>query len=327
MPPTGAPSLFWTILLFATAFGACLGSFVNVIAHRWPRELSVVRPPSHCPACNTSIAWYDNIPVVSWLVLGGRCRHCQTSISFRYPLVEVLMAGLSGALAWKLLVFQITADAIVAFDPLGFGLSFAGHLTIVTLLVSAAVIDLRHYLVPHILTIPAMLVGLLVPWLHQSRYPRTDAAVWWPPVTPTESLAGFLAGALIIVGIFGLYWAIRQTEGMGGGDVTLMAVVGAWLGWPALVFIFFASSLQGTLAAGVSWLASSDWLKPSSQIIDATSAPNDGSDAPSQDRGSDKLALPFGPFIVLAALEHFYLGDLLPRVVSMSYLYTLWGLG
>lgn len=338
MPPPGDPALFWTLIVFTTALGACVGSFLNVVVHRWPRAISVVRPGSHCPSCETPIAWYDNIPVLSWFILSGRCRHCRASISPRYPLVEALLAGLSGALAWQLLELQITATSFVTFDPTAFALPYLTHMAVIGLLFAAAAIDLEHYLVPHALTIPGMLIALGIPWLQEWVFGRAMLARWWPPVTPYESLVGFLAGAGLIIMIFGLYWALRRTEGMGGGDATLMAVVGAWLGWPALVFIFFASSLQGSLVAGVSWVAGSDWLKPSSDIIEATSptSPSDESDdadtttEPDRgdaDRGSDRLALPFGPFIVLAAFEHFYLADLLPRVVSMSYLYTLWGLG
>lgn len=321
MPPPGTPSVFWTLLGFSVALGASLGSFLNVVVYRWPRELSLVQPPSHCPSCNTPVAWYDNIPIVSWILLRGRCRHCEARISAAYPLVEALTALLSGALAWKLLAFQIHSPSFVTLDIAALALPFVAHLSIVLLLLAAALIDLRHYLVPHVLTVPAMVIGLATPWLQQTLFSRHAIGSWWPPVTPYSSLLGFIGGAVIVIGIFGIYWAIRQTEGMGGGDATLMAVVGAWLGWPALVFVLFASSLQGSLVAGISWLLDGDWLRPSAEIIQETSSEKLDAD----DRGSERLALPFGPFIVLAALEHFFLGDLLPMVLSMSYLYSLWG--
>lgn len=375
---------FWTFAAFAFAFGAIVGSFLNVVAHRLPSGESIVSPPSHCPACGTDIRWYDNVPIVSWWLLAGRCRHCDAPISWRYMGVEALSGGLALALWYRTAhpVFEQTSP-LEPFPVAAVVLPFFLHFAFAALLIAIALVDLDHYIVPHVLTLPGMALGLAAPWVYRlvfgSNYMHVLADIW-PPVTPWESIIGWLAGGLTVIAIFYLYFAARGVEGLGGGDVTLMATIGAWLGWPALIFVFFASSLQGTLAAGLAQLAGSSWVQPLEELLrhepgEAREPEPPDPDEPSSERlevapglalvrvpleapseraasplaldspeadgraGSsrdvelepsapltptDKLAIPYGPFLALAALEHLLLGEYMPPLFSMSYLYDLW---
>jgi len=204
------------LILSAGLFGLLFGSFANVCVHRIPLRLSVVTPGSRCPACKHEIAWYDNIPLLSWIILGGKCRHCEAPISIRYPILELLM-GLSWAgLAWH-------------FGP---NLILLQALLLVSLLWVLTLIDLETGLLPNVLTFPGIAIGL--------------AFAWW---------FGYFQDALIgaVVG-YGAFWLIARLfllvtgrEGMGYGDFKLLAMLGAFMGWQALPFIVFASSLVGAI--------------------------------------------------------------------------------
>ncbi len=348
---------FWTLTLFALIFGAIVGSFLNVIIYRWPVGGSIVSPPSRCPSCERRIRWYDNIPVVSWFVLGGECRHCGASIPWRYPAVEAATAGLSVALWFKVARGHFEHTYLLENLPVrGIALPFFLYFAFLCLLVVIALVDLDHYIVPHEFTLPGIAAGLATPWLIRWLVPAGALHGFWPPVTPGESFVGFLAGGLAVLSIYALYLALRGVEGLGGGDVTLMALVGAWLGWPALIFVFFAASLQGTVAAAVAYVGGSDWLTPHDELFpeheavdgdgqaaaeidgggegverpveaDEAEEPESGADEtpdapPEEPAEAGKLAVPFGPFIVLSSIEHFFLGPYLPRILSMSYLYA-----
>ena len=340
---------FWIFAGFAFLFGAIVGSFLNVVIYRVPAGLSVVSPPSRCPACETPIAWYDNIPIVSWLVLGGKCRHCSAPISARYALIEGLTGLFSLGLYWKVAARPFEVAITPAQLPVGaIVLPFVLYFTFLCLLIVIAFVDLDHYIIPHVFTLPGIALGAATPWLFD--WLLADGALYgfWPPVTPTLSLLGLVFGGLSVLAIYFSYLALRGVAGLGGGDVTLMALVGAWLGWPALVFVFFGSSAQGTLAAAVAHLMGTGWLKTPDEIYgpdeptpgtleaEPTTAPPPahGVEPPADvDRPTDPpatpappepeagLAGPFGPFIALTAAEHFFLGPYLPRVLSMAYLY------
>ena len=322
--------------LFAALFGAVIGSFLNVVIHRVPLGASVVVPGSHCPVCQANITWYDNIPVFSWLVLlDGKCRQCKTPISIRYTLVEALMGILAGALWVKVLdpYMHYPSMELWAQVPELVGL-FGLYFTFVALLVSIAFIDLEHFIIPHGLSIPGILLGLASPWVVGWLYEPEHVFKLWPPVTPTASLIGALAGAAAIIAVFVLYFMARGVAGMGGGDVTLMAMAGAWLGWPALIFIFFTASIQGLIAAGLSHVFGLNLAKGADELFDqeheeakdpeqASEEPEKEEEDEAQER-QDKapMAIPFGPFIVLSALEFFFLGPLLPPSLSLTYLYA-----
>jgi leader peptidase (prepilin peptidase)/N-methyltransferase len=216
------------------------------------------------------------------------------------------MALLSVALWFKIAAPQ--------FDPLptsylAVALPFLGHFIVLALLVAITFVDLDYYIIPHVFTLPGIAVAAGLPWALQWLFGTGFLAAFWPPVLPWESVFGLLFGAGSVLVIYYSYYALRGYAGIGGGDVTLMALVGAWLGWPALIFVLFASSLQGTLAAGIAHLGGGAWLKHSSDIT------GEG------DEEQGGLAVPFGPFIALAAVEHFFAGAWLPDFFSMAYLY------
>ncbi|MBP7274777.1 MAG: prepilin peptidase [Kiritimatiellae bacterium] len=215
---------FWALLAFA--YGGVTGSFLNVCIWRIPRGESIVRPGSHCPKCGRAIAWYDNIPVMSWLLLGARCRHCAQRISACYPIVELLTALLFLGI-WMKYGFDLRTPV--------FALMAAG-------LIFGSGVDLRYYILPDRVTVGGILLGLLVsPWI-----PLLHGAS-----TMREGFISSLTG--FAVGFFGLWtvrWAGRmifQKEAMGFGDVKLMGAVGALMGWPAVVFTVTVSSLFGSL--------------------------------------------------------------------------------
>lgn len=343
--------VFWTMTAFAFMLGAVVGSFLNVVIHRVPAGMSVVHPPSHCPVCETEIAWYDNIPIISWaLLLRGHCRHCDTPIPARYTVVEALSGVLIAGLWFKIAHPHFASMQIFAqLDWMTIALPFGLYAVFVWMLIAITFVDLEHLIIPHRFTIPGMALGLAVPWIIDLAFEPGAVPDLWPPVTWLESSVGFVAGGLSVLAIFYAYYAVRGVAGIGGGDVTLMAMVGAWLGWPAIIFIFFAASMQGTLAAVGAMIFGGELLRDSNEIYaedeappdsegEATNPPLPGSAASAENVPEDKadttatvdtddepeagqMAVPFGPFIALAAVEYLLIGDLLPSAVSMSYLY------
>ena len=208
----------WFPPLIAAVFGAVIGSFLNVCIYRIPLGRSVVSPPSSCPACGARIAPYDNVPVLAWLWLRGRCRSCGAGISPRYPVIEALTALLFLGLALR---YGPTWELLAA-------LIFGCAMIVVTF------IDLDHRLIPDAVTLPGVLLGFL------------SAAV--SPVTLVESLLGAALGYALLFGLGRAYLKLTGVEGMGGGDVKLAAMLGAFLGWKGLLMTVFLASLIGTLA-------------------------------------------------------------------------------
>jgi leader peptidase (prepilin peptidase)/N-methyltransferase len=306
--------MFWFTVGCVLLFGLVLGSFLNVVIYRLPADESIVFPPSYCPSCETPIRWYDNIPVLSWLILDGECRECGDPISLQYPVVELLTSALSVALWIKVVLTGPSAEGI--FSPATVSV-FVLYAVFIYLLVAISFIDLEHMIVPHRLTAIGVAVGIATPVLLDFIVPVGGLQYFWPPTTFMESIFGVLAGGMVIVFIFYGYLAVRGIEGIGGGDVTLMAMIGAWLGWPAIIFVLFAASFQGLAAAGIASLVDSDFLVPS-ELID-TPEEDDGVEQEHDDSGG--LAIPFGPFLALAAAEHFFIGEFLPAYLSMKYLY------
>lgn len=399
-----AEPLYYTLAVAALAFGAVVGSFLNVVIHRVPAGDSIVRPPSHCPECETPIRWYDNIPIVSWFVLDGRCRHCEAEIPIRYTLVEALMAFLSVALWIKVAGPHLgTVEFAADFPWVAISAAFGLYFVFLALLVAITFVDLEHYLIPHEFTLPGIALGVGAAFVLNSGLLEDGAlAGFWPPVTLTTSLIGVVGGALAVIVLFYLYFAVRGVEGLGGGDVTMMALTGAWLGWPALLFVFFAASVQGLVAAALGGLFGARFLKDSGEILaadppgdddrprasdrrrpqdadgdsendtESSSEPSDqpdegGSSRPDtadrdespdefdddtaddetthddtthdetadhetsddQATGQDTappessggLAIPFGPFIALSGAQYLFIGEFLPPMISLSYLY------
>jgi len=204
------------LLLFSLVLGAVIGSFLNVVIVRLPQGESLVHPRSHCPACRAPIAWFDNIPVVSFVNLRGRCRQCQAPISWRYPLVEATTAALFGLAAWH---FGFTVELLTAWPLLA-------------ALVAITAIDLDHQVIPDTITLPGIVAGFL-------------ASLVNPFVRWVDSLLGIaVGGGLILIVI------LVSRGGMGGGDMKLCAMIGAFLGWQlAALTLFMAVIVGGVIAA------------------------------------------------------------------------------
>jgi leader peptidase (prepilin peptidase)/N-methyltransferase len=202
----------------AGVLGLVLGSFLNVCILRWPRDESVVRPPSRCPGCGSGIAWYDNIPVVSWILLRGKCRKCGERISVQYPLVELATGLLWAWMAWR---HGVTLEALR-------GATFG------TILLGIAMADGKFYLIPDEFTLGGLAIGLA--FSLAGGLPSLGEAVLGAAV-------GF--GLLWLVGILGTL-AFKE-EAMGGGDIKMMAMVGAFVGWPGVLLTIFLGALLGSV--------------------------------------------------------------------------------
>src|SRR5678815_3154493 len=227
----------------AGIFGAIIGSFLNVVVHRVPLEESIVFPNSRCPSCGGAIAFYDNIPVLSYVVLGAKCRHCKEHISIRYPAVELLTAALFVAVAWH--------DGLSAALP--FDLVFASAL------LTLVFIDAEHMILPNVITYPgivfAVVARIAIPYLtgtfHFDDVPSLSHGALANMPIGVVSLAGALIGALIGGGslwLMGWTWEkLRGIEAMGLGDVKMMFMVGAYLGWRLTILTIFVGVLSGSV--------------------------------------------------------------------------------
>ncbi|MBI3769777.1 MAG: prepilin peptidase [Deltaproteobacteria bacterium] len=242
-----------SVIAAVFVLGAMIGSFLNVCIVRLPEERSIVRPRSHCPSCGHEIAWYDNVPVLSYVLLRGCCRACGTRISPIYPAVELLTGALAVALWLRL----------------GTTLAFAGYFAFAAALVTITFIDLDHRIIPDVISLPGIAVGLAVSFVS-------------PLVTPVGALLGMLAGGGVLLAIAGAYQAIRGQEGMGGGDVKLLAMIGAFLGWQSVFVTLMVASLIGSVI-GIGLML--------------------------YQRADTKLAIPFGPFLAGGALVSLFFGD------------------
>ncbi|MFQ5704842.1 MAG: prepilin peptidase [Gemmatimonadales bacterium] len=204
--------------VFAGVLGAMIGSFLNVMIVRLPADESIVRPRSKCPRCQKQITWYENIPVLSWLIIGGKCRYCKESVSIQYPLIELLVALVWMAALWY---YGLTATALAAAV---FG----------TILLGIAITDARHYLIPDEYTWGGLVIGLLLALL-----------------AGTGALISAAIGAAVGFGMLYLVAVLGQKafgkEAMGGGDIKMMAMVGAFVGWKGVLLTVFGGSLMGTL--------------------------------------------------------------------------------
>jgi leader peptidase (prepilin peptidase)/N-methyltransferase len=266
--------------------GAAIGSFLNVVIARVPAGESVVRPRSRCPRCGAGIAWYDNVPVVSWLVLRARCRGCGARISARYPLVELLGAG----------------AALLAVARHGPSLAAAVELAFVALLVALAFIDLDTWLLPHALTWPTIALGLVASAGGAAAAPGLASSAW-------GAGAGFAAFAAVAL----LGEKVLKKEAMGWGDVWLLAGLGAFLGIGAVLPVVLLASIQGAVV-GVALIVLGKAQKGPPAGSAPAAAEGDARSA-EDDWVPPRNAVPFGPFLVAAALEWLYLGDAVARAV------------
>ena len=246
-------SMHHQMAIFAFAFGAIMGSFANVLIHRLPLGLSIVSPGSRCPSCGSGIRWFDNIPIVSYFILGGRCRVCKTTISPRYPLVEALSGLLFAAVVMRVGIQPATA-------PLAL---FAWALVVITF------IDLDHRIIPDVISLPGTILGLAFSFL--PGFPR-----------PMDSVVGVGIGAGFLFLVLYAYEKIMGEEGMGLGDVKLLAMIGAFLGWQALPVTILISSLSGSVVGVGYALVKGESVR--------------------------KFPVPFGPFLALGAVVHLFFG-------------------
>ena len=233
---TGLPAAF--IVAAVAVFGAVIGSFLNVVIHRVPREESIAFPASHCPNCDTAIRPYDNIPVVSWAVLRGRCRSCRAPISWRYPAVELLTAVMFALTYWL---------------HSGFTLSLPFDLLFVAAILALIFIDAEHMILPNVITYPGAALALLARVVVPNLYGVASLGGAQTQLRPwLVSLGGAVLGALIGGGflwLVGWIWErARGVEAMGLGDVKMMFMVGAYLGWPLTLLTLFIGVLTGSVA-------------------------------------------------------------------------------
>jgi leader peptidase (prepilin peptidase) / N-methyltransferase len=278
----------WAVAVIAFVFGAAWGSFFNVAIYRWPLGLSVVRPPSHCPACHARIPAHLNVPILGYLLLRGKAACCGQPLSPRYPIVETLGAVLCVAVAQR---FVLAADpATPLLHAVVIALSyfaFAGGLLIATF------VDLEHMEIPDEVSLPGAALGLATAVLRD------------PPGAESAAL-GAGAGFLVVQVLFvWLYEAMFGRRGMGEGDSKLLLMIGAFIGWQGAAFTLFGGAAQGLIVALVALLAGKQWRGSAPR----PTAPEPGDDPPPGWVGH--LKLPFGPFLALAALEYLFFGDTL----------------
>lgn len=242
----------WYPVAVAFVFGAVFGSFLNVVIYRLPLGRSIVRPGSACPRCGAEIAWYDNIPVLSYILLAGRCRRCRVRISPRYPAVELVSALAGAAIVWR---FGPTLEAAWTY-------------AFVAILLAVTLIDWDHQIIPD----PLSLGGVVLGWAGAAAGLRQGFVA---------SLVGAFVGAGVILAIALLYKLVRRVDGMGGGDVKLMAMIGAFLGWKMVFPVLFLAALFGSLYGA--WLVRSG--------------------------GTGKTAVAFGSFLAPAACVMMFAGE------------------
>ena len=236
-------------------FGICIGSFLNVCIYRLPEKKSIVHPRSMCPACGTLIRFYDNIPILSYLLLKGRCRHCAEGISFRYPVIEFI----SGIFA------------VGVYIKFGLGFEALIYYTFIAVLLVITFIDIDHQIIPDVISLPGIPIFFA-------------ASFALPNITLVESILGILIGGGSLWLVAQGYYLLTRKEGMGGGDIKLLAMMGALIGWKGVLFTVFSASAVGTVAGMLVMLKT---------------------------RKSMKLKIPFGPFLAIGAITYIFFGPLL----------------
>ncbi len=239
--------------VFAFIFGAVVGSFLNVCIYRIPENKSIVKPRSFCPHCQNPVRFYDNIPIFSFMILRAKCRDCGAGISWRYPLVELLTGVM----------------ALLLFLKFGLSLNFLVFFVFTTVLIIITFIDLDHQIIPDVLSLPGIPVFFL-------------AAVFIVKVPWLEALIGLLVGGGVLFAIAFGYEFFTKREGMGGGDIKLLAMIGGFFGWKSLIFVILTSSLAGAV------------IGVAAMIIQ---------------KKDTKYAIPFGPFLSAAAVAYIFFGE------------------
>jgi leader peptidase (prepilin peptidase)/N-methyltransferase len=241
--------------IFAGLLGLAFGSFLNVCLSRWPAGESIVHPRSHCRSCGRTLAWWENVPLVSWLLLRGRCRSCRAWIGSRYPLVELAVGALWATAAWQVLAGTTSP---VPSDLLWAGAAYGlSQMILLWLLVALSVLDFEHLWLPNKLTIPGTLIGFAATLVYAAVNSKRVFAFYgafglrsrfiWHLVG--QRLLAILAAAGLVLLIRWIYWLIRRREGIGLGDAKLMAMLAAWLGLPGALLAFGLGVVLGAIAA------------------------------------------------------------------------------
>jgi len=240
-------------IIIATAiFGACIGSFLNVCIVRMPEKISIVFPPSSCPRCNYRIKWYDNIPVLSYLLLLGKCRSCRTKISIQYPLVEILT---SFSAVYSFIYFSLTLKTLVVFI-------FICYLIVISL------IDLKYQIIPDELSLSGIVIFFLF-------------SIFIKENNILDSVLGIITGGGSLYLIILLYYLIKKEYGMGGGDIKLLAMIGAFTGYKGVFFTIFMASSLGTIIGIPVMIVNKENMK---------------------------YKIPFGPFLSIASIIYIFHG-------------------
>lgn len=243
--------------VFVFIFGLCIGSFLNVCIYRLPESKSIVHPRSACLHCGALIRFYDNIPIFSYIALKAKCRHCGAHISLRYPVIEFI----SGIFAVGVfLKFGISVEALIYY-------------TFIAVLLVITFIDIDHQIIPDVISLPGIPIFFA-------------ASFALPNVTFVESILGILVGGGSLYLVAWLYHLITRKEGMGGGDIKLLAMMGALIGWKGVLFTIFAASAVGTLAGLAVILKTGKTMK---------------------------LKIPFGPFLAIGAIAFIFFG---PQLIT-----------
>ena len=242
------------IIVLISLIGLAVGSFLNVCIYRIPNKKSILFPGSYCPRCGTKIRFCDNVPVLSYIILRGKCRACQVKISLQYPLVELVTAAL----------------LVIAYLRFGLTWDFAARGILILLMILTFFIDLKHRIIPDVLTLPGVILGFLLSFLVDS------------PSVLNSALGAIVGGAIFYLAAV-LGEALFKKESMGGGDIKLAMLLGAFLGWKSVILVFFLSALFGTLIGGAA-------LFFSKQV-------------------KETRTIPFGPFLAVGAIIAIFIGD------------------
>ena len=282
--------LHWTAMGWAFAFGAVVGSFLNVVVARVPAGESIVHPRSRCPACRTPIAWHDNVPVLSWMLLRGRCRACRAGISLRYPLVELLGGS----------------AALVAVLRHGLSLAALAEFGFAAMLLALSFIDLDTWLLPHVMTVPLLVAGVGLSALGLTAAPSFLA-----------SLAGAAAGWLSFAAVSVIGEKVLKKEALGFGDVWLLGGIGGWVGVGGLLPVVLLASVQGTVIGLGLIVAGRGQPGPVPGSGPGPAAVEQEGAAPVADADwvPPRNAVPFGPFLAAGALEWLWLQGWLAQAI------------
>jgi leader peptidase (prepilin peptidase)/N-methyltransferase len=241
------------VFILPFLFGAVIGSFLNVCIYRVPLGMSIVSPPSSCPGCGARVPFYLNVPILSYIVLRGRCSSCRAPFSVRYPAVEAITGLLAVFIFMK---FGPSTDALIYFV-------FISALIVITF------IDLDHQIIPDVISLPGIVLGFAASFVLLD-------------LTVQDSLIGLVFGGGVLYLIASGYHLVTGNEGMGGGDIKLLAMIGAFLGWKGVLLTLLLSSFTGAVIGGVLMYAFGK---------------------------SSRYAIPFGPFLALGALLHLFVGE------------------